>query len=95
MNEESGEEGWICSRGVTVAKEYFTWKEFLKKFHDIEKQKDKMLEVDSYLEGNMATDHDIKKILAPYQSERKALFKLLEQFLKMRWKTLRLEISGM
>lgn len=31
--------GWICSRGVTVAKEYFTWKEFLKKFHDIESKR--------------------------------------------------------
>lgn len=38
-------------------------------FHDIESKKDKMLEVDSHLEGNMATDHGIKKILAPYQSE--------------------------
>ena len=66
-----------------MGKEYFTQKEFLKKFHDIESKKDKMLEVDSHLEGNMATDHGIKKILAPYQSEeRKHCLNYLNNFLK-------------
>ena len=42
-----------------------------------------MLEVDSHLEGNMATDHGIKKILAPYQSEEgKHCLNYFNSFLK-------------
>ena len=59
--------GWRCPRRSDNGKKSITLKEFLKKFHDTDSKNDKVLEADSHLGGNMATDQSIKKILAPNQ----------------------------
>lgn len=68
INEESGdEERMEVSQKKWQWQKSITLKEFLKKFHDTESKKDNVLEADSHLVGNMATDQSIKKILAPNQ----------------------------
>ena len=41
-------------------------KQFSEGFHDFERTKDKMLEVDPDLESSMSTSQDIERMLTPY-----------------------------
>lgn len=41
-------------------------KQFSEAFHDFERTKDKMLEVDPDLESSMSTSQDIERMLTPY-----------------------------
>lgn len=66
MNKVVMMKGWRCPRSDND-KKHFTLKKFLKNFHHIASKKNKVLEADSHLEGNMETDQGIKKILIPYQ----------------------------
>lgn len=44
---------WQKKTQQNKTKLHFTLKKFLKKFYNIERTKDKLLEADSHLEGNM------------------------------------------
>lgn len=49
----------------------FPLKELSEIYRDIESSKDKMLEVDSNLEGNLTIHYGIERMLAPYDRSHK------------------------
>ena len=57
--------GWRCLRRSDMGKKPLTLTEFFEKFHDTESTKDKVVEVESHLEGNVA-HQGIKKMLVTY-----------------------------